>query len=678
MNVQTFLLFLLILFSGPLLGQELPAVSHQSLEQLAEQTESEAVDDIVLQQLAAYASHPLNMNEATEEDLQQFSFLTPLQIQHFLRYRNALGNLLHVYELQAVPGWDVSTVRKLLPFIIVKQPLTIRHSILPRFRLGAHSVLMRTTRQWEKANGFTDSLPDSFGGDRNHYLLRYQYQYKNLLQFGLTADKDAGERFFGGAQRAGFDFYSAHLLLRKTGVVETLVLGDFTVNMGQGLIQWQSLAFNKNADVLAVKRQSPVLRPYASAGEFHFHRGAGITLQKGKTEATFFASLRKIDANLNSDTSDTEKISSFLTTGLHRTAKENASKNNTDQTSFGTSFNYKNRNFRAGWNAIGYRFSRPVQKRNEPYNAFAWRGNAWANSSVHYSYTYKNLHFFGEAALDKNLEKAWLNGALLSVDAKVDVSVLHRMIGKKYQAVYGRAFTESATPANERGTYIGLRIRPVRQILINAYSDFYRFPWLKFRVDAPSGGSEYFVQVNYLPNKAVELYSRYRAEKKYINERNDAAPVNSVVLKARQNWRLHGSYQLSPQLVVRSRADIIWYDRRGVKAEEGFLFFTEADYQLSRRLAADGRILFFETNGYNSRLYAYEHDVLYAYSIPAFFDKGMRYYVNLRCKINQHWSCWGRWAQTIYRDKDKIGSGLDAIAGNKKTEFRLQLLYNSR
>jgi hypothetical protein len=59
-----------------------------------------------------------------------------------------------------------------------------------------------------------------------------------------------------------------------------LALGDYTVNLGQGLIQWQGLAFGKSAEVTSIKRQSAVLQPYRSAGEFYFYRGAGITLQK--------------------------------------------------------------------------------------------------------------------------------------------------------------------------------------------------------------------------------------------------------------------------------------------------------------------------------------------------------------------------------------------------------------
>jgi hypothetical protein len=88
--------------------------------------------------------------------------------------------------------------------------------------------------------------------------------------------------------------------------------------------------------------------------------------------------------------------------------------------------------------------------------------------------------------------------------------------------------------------------------------------------------------------------------------------------------------------------------------------------------AAVLRLQYFETDSYNSRIYAYENDVLYSYSIPAFYDKGFRYYLTINYYLGKRISFWLRWAQTIYRDKTTVGSGLDEINGNKKSEVKVQ------
>ncbi len=141
-------------------------------------------------------------------------------------------------------------------------------------------------------------------------------------------------------------------------------------------------------------------------------------------------------------------------------------------------------------------------------------GKTAGNYSIDYSYTFENLHFFGEAATDEGFDKAFINGLLISVDAHVDMSFLYRNISRGYQSLYTSAFTENTYPTNESGFYSGISINPVDYLRIDAYADFYHFPWVKYRVDAPSSGNDYMIQLTYKPNKRVEVYTRYHAEKK--------------------------------------------------------------------------------------------------------------------------------------------------------------------
>lgn len=128
--------------------------------------------------------------------------------------------------------------------------------------------------------------------------------------------------------------------------------------------------------------------------------------------------------------------------------------------------------------------------------------------------------------------------------------------------------------------------------------------------------------------------------------------------------------------MFRSRVEMIWYDKKGPNNEEGFMFLADIIYKpLLKPFAGVFRVQYFETDDYNSRIYAYENDVLYSYSIPAIFDKGYRYYLNFNYDLAKNLGLWLRWAQTIYRDKTTIGSGLDEIKGNKKTEIKLQLQW---
>ena len=661
-------------FSEFTYAQEIPITTEQQLENQTDADQGETEDDAYLQELEQFRKNPINLNTADADELKQLRIITDLQIANLISYRNLLGRLIHVYELQAIPSWDVNTIRKLLPFVTTATAVSLAEEVSKRFSGGEHSLLLRVSQVLEKAEGFDKSTPGTkYTGSPQKILFRYRYTYKNLLQFGLVGDKDAGEEFFKGAQKKGFDFYSFHFFARKIGIIQSLALGDFSVNMGQGLIQWQGLAFKKSADVMGVKRQAAVLRPYSSAGEFYFHRGGGITIKKGKLEGTVFASFRKLSANFVADTVNNEDfISSFLTSGYHRTSSENADRNNLTQTAFGGNIIYRGKKWQVGVNGIYYHFSLPVQKRDEPYNLYAISGSSWYNFSVDYSYTYKNLHWFGEAAADKNSNKAFINGLLVSVDPRVDISFVQRTINKAYQSINGNAFTESTYPANETGFYTGISIRPAIGWRLDAYADIYKFPWLKYLVDAPSHGKDFLAQLTFTPNKQVEMYTRFRNETKQSNQSDNTTVTNFLVSIPKQNWRTQISYKVNPAVTLRNRIEVLWYNK-DVNKETGFLSFFDFVYKpMLKPFSGTIRLQYFETDSYDSRIYAYENDVLYSYSIPAFYDKGFRYYININYDLGKKLSFWLRWAQTIYPDKTSIGSGLDEIPGNRRSELKIQ------
>ena len=677
MWVRIFILLLFIIHFSPfiLYAQESPVSTiEQQLENLTDVDQAETEDDSYHQQWERFRKNPLNMNTADENDLRELKILSGLQIANFISYRKLVGKFISIYELQAVPAWDVQIIKKLLPFITIAEPIDLTDIFKTRFSKGDHSLSFRYSQVLEKSAGFEKtSTGTKYLGTPPKLFLRYRYLYKNLLQFGVVGDKDAGEQFFKGAQKYGFDFYSFHFFARKLGSIQALALGDFTVNMGQGLIQWQSLAFRKSVDVLGIKRQSPILRPYNSAGEFSFHRGAGITLLKGKLETTAFISYRKLSANFVADTvSNEEYITSFLNSGYHRTESEIAGRHKLGQLALGGNIKYKGSNWHTGFNAIYFDFSSPVVKRPEPYNLYAISGKNWNNYSIDYSYTHRNFHFFGEAAMDKNFSKAFLNGLLISVDPRVDISFLHRHIDPQYQSNNGNAFTENTYPTNEKGFYAGISIRPVSAWRFDGYIDVYKFPWLKYLVDAPSQGNDLLAQITYNPNKHLEVYTRYRSETKQGNQPGNNTAMNYLVSLPRQNWRTQISYRINQTLAVRSRTELLWYDKKGENAETGFLTFFDVIYKPPlKNYSGNIRLQYFETDEYNSRIYAYENDVLFYYSIPAFYDHGFRYYLNINYNLNSNISFWLKWSQTLYNDLESIGSGLDEIPGSKKSEIRV-------
>ena len=108
----------------------------------------------------------------------------------------------------------------------------------------------------------------------------------------------------------------------------------------------------------------------------------------------------------------------------------------------------------------------------------------------------------------------------------------------------------------------------------------------------------------------------------------------------------------------------------------GFLAYQDLVFRkLGSPLQLTGRICLFDTDDYDARIYAYENDVLYAYSVPAFSDQGMRLYAIARYTVTRGIDIWLRYAQTYYTKLNVIGSGLDEINGNTKSEIKAEVRF---
>ncbi len=241
-------------------------------------------------------------------------------------------------------------------------------------------------------------------------------------------------RFFKGAQRNGFDFYSLSSFCTKGRTFpRMLALGDFQVNMGQGLIHWQGMSYAYGA-VLSLKKQGGVLQPYNSAGEFNFHRGAGATIGAGPLQFTAFGSYRKLSAHLQEDSSGTY-FHNFASSGYHRTTSEQKARQTVGLLTAGASVRWRKPAWHLSLNAVQYHFDIPMKKPAALYRLFAIEGKQWFNASVDYGITMRNIHLFGEFAMDKKHAWAFTSGLLCSVHPALQLGISLQKLQQKNSRV---------------------------------------------------------------------------------------------------------------------------------------------------------------------------------------------------------------------------------------------------
>lgn len=685
--MSKFLLTFCALFAvGFAFSQEKNEIIQQRIEYISEQLESEDIDlTDVLEVLTYRYDHPLNLNSATREDLQLLNLLSDVQINDLIVHREAFGKFISIYELQSLKFWDLATIQIVLPFVRVDDKLDQIHvGLKEAIQQGKFELFLRYQVTPEEKNAYAD-VSDSvlansnsyYYGNPDRYYTRFRYSYQTNMSIGITAEKDPGEEFFRGTQKNGFDFYSAHAYYKGGKYVRSVALGDYQIQIGQGLNLWSGYAFGKTADATNVKKSANTLRPYTSVDETRFLRGAAVDLGVGDFSLTLFGSKKAVDGAIITDSllEEFEFISSINLTGFHRTNSEIARKGSLQETIGGANFRYSKRSLQLGIAATYQGYDKPYVKDTLSYNLYDFRGKSTTSLSADYSWVVKNFNFFGETGYATH-SQSWANvhGVLFSLDSKVAMSMVYRNYQRAYHTFYNAGFAEASRTQNEKGLYTGITANFSRAFTVNAYVDIFKFPWMRYQVDAPSQGHEWMVQPTYKPTRELEIYFRFREQVRDKNSRDSDGTITPIENVTQRNYRLNLSYKVSEAIQIKSRVEYVTINRKSNTPEAGFVITQDIIYK-PKTLPFDlaMRYALFHTDSYDSRIYTFENNALYVFSSPAYYYQGSRAYFMVRYSFLKRFDLWARYGVSIFSNLTSLGSGAEGINGNTKSDITVQL-----
>lgn len=643
------------------------------IEELSSKSDKDLDFTPIIEDLMHLTEDPLKINICSIEDISRLVFLTDFQAQSLWDYIQANGPILSIYEIQMVNGFDQSDIQKMAPFISLSNSSNI-DELKNTFWKGHHEITIKSGTVLEKPVGYqisSDSSRSRYLGSRNSIYTRYSYQSKDKVEWGLITDKDPGEQF-----KKGFDYLSGYFSVSNIGKVKKLIIGDFDAGFGQGLTFWSSLSAGKSSDLTGVRKRARGLVKHSSTNENTFLRGAGITYQIKKLDITAFGSYKKIDASLEDSTTNNEVyFTSLSESGLHRTTSEIGNKDALGEFIAGSNISYNGKAIKGGVTFSYVKIEGSYVADSTPYKLFessiAGRTNIGANLEGYF----KNHHLFGEAAIvPNNGEHALLMGGLFRLTSLVNFSMLARSYSRGYTNFYTSAFAEGSGSYNENGIFSGLSILLAKGWKLSAYFDIFSYPWLRYRVNFPSTGYEYLVQTEYKFSASFTGEVRYRFKKSDQNFTSDIAKMVAVIPQRNQSARLQFTYTPEEKLMLRSRFDFSEFGNDSTKTEYGYVFSQDIGYSHPRYpIAISFRFAIFDTDSWNTRIYNYENDLLYSFSVPAYYSKGTRTYMMLKYSPTNRIDCWVRWSQTYYSDMKEIGQGLDLINGNRKNDARIMV-----
>lgn len=679
------LLFLLI---NAAYAQDASTTIDQTIADIFEQwsEESEEVPDYqtFYEELEFLAENPINLNHTSREELSKMLFLSDVQVENILAYLYQYGPMENIYELQLIDGLDMTDIRRMLPFVMVKKEKAVSEKIYRYdvLNYGKNELYMMFNRDAETRQGYqasVSSIGDStnqgkkYAGSPWYHSAKYRFHFKDRILAGLTCEKDAGESFFGSAHK-GYDSYSGYLQINRLGIFKTIVLGDFRANFGQGLVMKSDFSMGKSSYVLNVVSRNEGLKKFSSTDEYNFFRGGGATIRLPRNwETSVFYSNKMIDADTAGGV-----FSSIYKTGYHRTENELNKKHTICQQVAGGNISWRLLWLQTGITFVHTNFDQALVPEKTTYNRFYFSGKAQNTAGWNYRVHWQKLNLFGEAAVTGNFHPALLTGFTLSPLSLVNLVAVYRYYSPEYDTFYALALSETSRTNNESGLYLGAEINPAKKWKISAYADSYRFAWPKYGVDAPSTGKDYLFQTDFAANRRLSMFWRFRHSNKpaNISQENSVMPVVKAVKKNSLRYQLMYS---QGNFSFRTAAEGNMVQKgENVDYTYGLTAYQDLTYEFSSLpLKLDFRYQFFDAVAYENRLYAYEKDVLYAFSIPMYYGIGSRYYLNLKYELNRQFTLWFKIAQTVYADdREEIGSGNEKILGNKITDVKFLLRFN--
>ena len=629
-------------------------------------------------------ANPININSADSTELQQLGFLSGWQIEAIHAYIYRYGPLRSVGELMLIPELDYYT-RQLLSYFVIfgeaTQPKeTLRetwHRMLTRGRSEVSSrldvPLYQRAGYAPRTQSQLDATPSRYYmGNALYHNLRYNYRYGTRMSWGISTEKDAGEPIFTHDAPLP-DYLSGYLQLGDMGILKNLVVGNYRLRFGQGLVLNSDFALGKNMLLQGLSRQTASIKPHRGTGEGDYYTGAAATMVWRAWQLTTFASFRRLDATL-----DGVSILTLKTDGFHRTLLEQARQGNTRGNLFGAHLGYAAHGFHLGVTAMYQSFNRNFTLSSQSYKRYSPQGHDFWNASVDYAWHHHRLSIVGETAIDMKGAIATLNTLRVKLLDKLHITLLQRYYAHDFWALEGKSFSSSSDIRNERGIYLGAEWQPHRRLLLTAYADGYHFPYLRYRVSAPSYGTDGVINALYTIDDHHRLQLRYRFR---LKQRDVAEgyqlPNGGLLNEWTHRLRLQWSGVITPTLSSQAMLEGCF-----VQAETpsmGTMGSVQATYSPSLgchelRFAA-GVTAFYAD--YAARLYGYERGLLYAYNYQMYYGTGIRNYLLLQYSHREvpRLTATFKLGITRYFDRDVIGSGATMISANHREDIQLQVRY---
>lgn len=671
------------------------------------------------------------MENPLEEQLAALMFLSAEQIDDIVEYVVRYGPMRTKSELMMIPSLDVNRRRLLSSLIVLGESdrekrskeyhdallalpavmgdsalmgdsavmgdsslmdeLGMKGDLKSAMARDGHTVIGEGYARGEltafaRIPFYEDRDADKYNGGKIKHWLRADYRFSQRLKLGFLASQDAGEPFFAGRNKTGYDLYSAYLQMKNIRLgsdvkMKNLVVGRFRIRSATGLIinsgnSFRSFGISSVSSLPSLPSSQVSITPGISRSEATTLQGIATTVAFGsRWEGTLFASFRHIDATTSIDADGMESVSTILRTGYHRTDSELARKHNLSETSLGMIMGFHSGRASLGISAVYDHYSLPLLPYEEGaslsklYKRFYPAGKDFFNMSINYGYRLgKRIIFNGETAISlhstatslatsphstatslatslhstatslhqstpmvssaSGLLPATVNTLSYRASKVLTLSLLERFYPYRFWATLGRSFSAGGSNQNESGVYLAASWTPSANLSLTGYADMAYFAWPKYQALGSSHSFDNQLQLCWKVDSRQTVNMRYRLRMRERDADSKAAGYTPGDLIYKNEHRFRASYEWSergsrPSMVLLSKMDMSYCGYK--KRDFGVMVSQDATFRL-RDVCLTFSAGYFNTSDYNARIYSYEHSTPYSLSFPAFDGEGVRVY----------------------------------------------------
>lgn len=489
----------------------------------------------------------INLNTLSKETLAKLYF-SPEQIKDFFNHKKKYGDFIDVKELYTIPTFDDFLIRHMQELYYANKYPPEQYEYDYKIRDKKVFFNCRYVRKkWEFYNL----------GPEDNIVVKFRYRDLKKFETGLLAFKKPGEeRFVFDIKSARFLFnsYNAFAQWTNIGPFKNIIIGNFNVGSGQGLVFNSSFGFGKPFDWMIPMVIQDGITPSLSTYQCKF-TGLANTIVAGDIKISSFIAYNFLDANIVDG-----RVFSVKRRNEYKTKKDIAKRNKLQEFIIGGIVQYihPSDDFEIGINIVNTKFDKIFKLSDKANLGYLFKGRLNTNASLfsrcligpaqvffEYARSFKNIDTKYNI-LVKNSPDALIVGHITNIFKSFYWTCVFRKYNPTYYNFYGRGMHVNGgsncsglhgCACNEASLYNAFLLKVLQHWEVSSCIDFFAVLYKAYKYDQMKGHDFRFkINYSFYKNDYVRLEVRhnYKNQKKRrgknISTRNLLVKINGKVV----------------------------------------------------------------------------------------------------------------------------------------------------